>query len=239
MRENEISIYGKILKWKNILYMYLSYYFLSTNILAPFNGANFYWSVIYINTQEIKLEDLKVYENNPRINDKAIKYVANSIKKFGFLVPIVIDKNNVIVCGHTRYLASKELNLKFVPCIRVENLTPKQIKAFRIADNKIHEKSSWDNDLLKKELTQLQDFGFNLEELGFLDFELDFILNDNTENFIDDLEENDFNSENLLNKFFSMTFVFPKDKEESIKDYISQNGKEAVVNKIISWVEEG
>lgn len=126
----------------------------------------------------MELEDLKVYENSPRINDKAIKYVANSIKKFGFLVPVVIDKDNVIVCGHTRYLASEELKLKTVPCIRTENLTDKQIKAFRIADNKIHEKSSWDNDLLKEELTQLQDFGFNLEELGFLDFELDCIFDE-------------------------------------------------------------
>lgn len=193
--------------------------------------------MIDIKIEEIKLADLKAYENNPRINDKAVKYVADSIKKFGFLVPVVIDKDNVIVCGHTRYLASQELNLKTVPCIRAENLTDKQIKAFRIADNKIHEKSSWNNDLLKEELTQLQDFGFDLEDFGFLDFELDYILSDNTENFINDLEENDFNGKNLLNEFFSMTFVFPKDKEELIKDYISKNGKEDIVNKIISWIE--
>lgn len=193
--------------------------------------------MIDIKIEEINLGDLKAYENNPRINNKAVKYVADSIKKFGFLVPVVIDKDNVIVCGHTRYLASQELNLKTVPCIRAENLTDKQIKAFRIADNKIHEKSSWNNDLLKEELTQLQDFGFDLEDFGFLDFELDYILNDNTENFINDLEENDFNGKNLLNEFFSMTFVFPKDKEELIKDYISKNGKEDIVNKIISWIE--
>lgn len=195
--------------------------------------------MIDIKIEEVNLDDLKVYGNNPRINDNAIKYVTNSIKKFGFLVPIVIDKNNVIVCGHTRYLASKELNLKNVPCIRAESLTDKQVKAFRIADNKIHEKSSWDNDLLKEELTELQDFGFDLEDLGFLNFELDYILSDNTENFIDDLEENDFKDNNLLNEFFSMTFVFPKNKEELIKDYVSKNGKEIIVNKIISWAEEG
>lgn len=195
--------------------------------------------MIDIKIEEVNLDDLKVYGNNPRINDNAIKYVTNSIKKFGFLVPIVIDKNNVIVCGHTRYLASKELNLKNVPCIRAESLTDKQVKAFRIADNKIHEKSSWDNDLLKEELTELQNFGFDLEDLGFLNFELDYILSDNTENFINDLEENDFKDNNLLNEFFSMTFVFPKNKEELIKDYVSKNGKEIVVNKIISWAEEG
>lgn len=195
--------------------------------------------MIDIKIEEVNLDDLKVYGNNPRINDNAIKYVTNSIKKFGFLVPMVIDKNNVIVCGHTRYLASKELNLKNVPCIRAESLTDKQVKAFRIADNKIHEKSSWDNDLLKEELTELQDFGFDLEDLGFLNFELDYILSDNTENFINDLEENDFKDNNLLNEFFSMTFVFPKNKEELIKDYVSKNGKEIIVNKIISWAEEG
>jgi Predicted transcriptional regulators len=185
--------------------------------------------VIDINIQEIKLKDLKMYENNPRINDKAVKYVANSIKNFGFLVPIVIDKDNVIVCGHTRYLASQELNLKVVPCIRVENLTDKQIKAFRIADNKIHEKSSWNNDLLKEELTQLQDFGFDLEDFGFLDFELNYILSDNAENFINNLEENDFNGKNLLNEFFSLTFVFSKNKEELIKGYIVKTEKKTLL----------
>ncbi len=132
--------------------------------------------MIDINTQEIELKELNAYENNPRINEKAVKYFVNSIKNFGFLVPIVIDKDNVIICGHTRYLASKELNLKTVPCIRAENLTDKQIKAFRIADNKIHEKSNWDDELLKDELIELKNFGFNLEELGFLDFELDYIF---------------------------------------------------------------
>ena len=195
--------------------------------------------MIDIKIEEIKLEDLKVYENNPRINDKAVKYVAKSIKKYGFLVPIVIDKDNVIASGHTRYLAAKELNLKTVPCVRTEDLNQSQIKAFRIADNKIHEKSSWNNNLLKQELTDLQNFGFDLEDLGFLDFELDYILSDNTENFIDDLEENDFNDNNLLSDFFSMTFIFPKIKEDIIKDYVSKNGKENIVNKIISWVEKG
>ena len=100
------------------------------------------------------------------------------------------------------------------------------------------------------DLEDLADFGeegsellfsdsFDLEDLGFLDFELDYILSDNTENFIDDLEENDFNDNNLLSDFFSMTFIFPKIKEDIIKDYVSKNGKENIVNKIISWVEKG
>ena len=90
------------------------------------------------------IEEIKPYENNPRINDEAIEYVANSIKEFGFRNPIILDKNNVIICGHTRLLASKELKLKEVPCIIADDLTDEQVKALRLADNKVAEKSMWD-----------------------------------------------------------------------------------------------
>lgn len=88
-----------------------------------------------------KIEDLKPYENNPRFNDEAVQYVANSIKEFGFKVPMVIDKDGTIVAGHTRYKASIELGLKEVPCIIADDLSKEQIKAFRLADNKVSEKS--------------------------------------------------------------------------------------------------
>jgi len=83
----------------------------------------------------IKVEEIKPYEQNPRINDHAVEKVANSIKEFGFKNPIIIDKENVIIAGHTRLSASRKLDLKEVPILRVEDLTDKQIKAFRIADN--------------------------------------------------------------------------------------------------------
>ena len=83
-----------------------------------------------------KVEELKPYVNNPRFNDDAVEYVANSIKEFGFKVPIVIDKNNEIVAGHTRYKASLALGLDEVPCIVADDLNEEQIKAFRLADNK-------------------------------------------------------------------------------------------------------
>lgn len=89
-----------------------------------------------------KLQDLKPYENNPRFNDDAVEFVANSIKEFGFKVPIVIDKNGVIVAGHTRYKASIELGLKEVPCIVADDLSDEQVKAFRLADNKVSEKAT-------------------------------------------------------------------------------------------------
>lgn len=115
----------------------------------------------------LKISDLKPYEKNPRKNDEAAKYVAESIKSFGFKVPIVIDKDNVIVAGHTRYKAAKKLKLKEVPCIVADDLTDKQIKAYRLADNKVAEMSEWDFDLLNEELDDL--FNFDMAAFGFDD----------------------------------------------------------------------
>ena len=120
-----------------------------------------------MNIIEMKIGDIIPYEKNPRKNDEAVKYVAESIKQFGFKVPIVIDKNNVIVAGHTRYKASKKLGLKEVPCIVADDLTEEQIKAYRLADNKVAELAEWDFDLLGEELDgildiDMGDFGFDL-----------------------------------------------------------------------------
>lgn len=118
---------------------------------------------------EKKLADIKPYEKNPRRNDNAVDTVANSIKEFGFKVPIVIDKDNVIVCGHTRYKASKKLGLEIVPCVIADDLTEEQIKAYRLADNKVAEQAEWDFDLLGDELADIfdidmTDFGFDFAE---------------------------------------------------------------------------
>ena len=113
------------------------------------------------------LSELKPYENNPRINDGGVKYVVNSIKSYGFKIPMVVDKNNVIVCGHTRYKAAQELGMDKVPCIVADDLTDDQIKAFRIADNKVADFSLWDNKLLLQELDFLPDdlfTGFDISE---------------------------------------------------------------------------
>ena len=111
--------------------------------------------------------DVVPYENNPRNNDQAVDAVANSIKEFGFKVPIIIDKNNVIVAGHTRLKAAKKLGLESVPCIMADDLTEDQIKAFRIADNKVGEIATWDFDKLNIELSGIEldmsQFGFDLE----------------------------------------------------------------------------
>lgn len=121
---------------------------------------------------ELSLSDIKPYENNPRKNDESAKYVAESIKQFGFKVPIVIDKNNVIVCGHTRYKAAKKLKLKTVPCIMADDLTEEQIKAYRLADNKTGEFAEWDLDILNLELEELNFTDIDMNDFGFdLDFE--------------------------------------------------------------------
>lgn len=119
-----------------------------------------------------KLKDLVPYDKNPRYNDEAVNFVANSIKEFGFKVPIVVDKNNVIVAGHTRYKASEKLGLKEVPTIVADDLTEEQVKAYRLADNKVSERSTWNFELLDQELDDILDI--NMEDFGFTDIQIDW-----------------------------------------------------------------
>jgi len=109
-----------------------------------------------------KLSEITPYENNPRLNDSAVNAVADSIKEFGFLVPIVIDKNYVIVAGHTRYKAAQQNSLEEVPCIMAEDLTNEQICAFRIADNKTGELAEWDEEQLVAELMQIDNIDMSI-----------------------------------------------------------------------------
>lgn len=130
-----------------------------------------------MNIEILKTGDVVPYDKNPRKNDAAVKPVAESIKKFGFKQPIVIDKNNVVVCGHTRLKAAKRLRLATVPCVRADDLTEEEIRAYRLADNKTAELAIWDENLLAEELNAINDidmtdFGFELpdpepEEDGF------------------------------------------------------------------------
>lgn len=116
---------------------------------------------------EKRLDELQPYENNPRRNENAVPYVAESIRQYGFKVPIVIDKDGVIVAGHTRYLAAQELEMEAVPCIVAGDLTEEQIREFRLVDNKVAEQSTWDFDALEEELAGLDFEGF---DFGFPDF---------------------------------------------------------------------
>lgn len=115
---------------------------------------------------EIAVEELHEYENNPRNNDGAVDAVAESIKEFGFKVPIVVDADNVIVAGHTRLKAARKLGMTVVPCLVADDLTPEQVKAFRLADNKVAELAEWDFGKLDEELLDLAD-SFDMEAFGF------------------------------------------------------------------------
>jgi len=114
-----------------------------------------------------KISEIRPYENNPRDNSKAIDAVAASIREFGFKVPIVIDKNGVIVAGHTRYEASKKLGLEEVPCVIADDLTDEQVKAFRLADNKTAELASWNPELLEVEMSGID--SIDMTEFGFIE----------------------------------------------------------------------
>ncbi|AXH73427.1 MAG: hypothetical protein [Caudoviricetes sp.] len=137
---------------------------------------------------EIKMkniEEIIPYDNNPRINDNAVQEVANSIREFGFKVPIVLDKNNVIINGHTRLKASKLLGLKEVPAIFADDLSEDKIKAFRLADNKTGELADWDLETLGIELNSID---MNMEQFGF---ELEPIDNEDDNGIIEDDYEAD------------------------------------------------
>ena len=122
------------------------------------------------------VERVKPYESNPRINDDAVDTVAASIREFGFRQPIVVDAEGVIIVGHTRWKAAKKLGLTEVPVHVATDLTPEQIRAYRIADNKTAELAEWNYELLPIELSQLGDAGFDLGLLGYYLLVFGFLL---------------------------------------------------------------
>ncbi len=123
--------------------------------------------------------DLIPYSRNPRRNDEAVPMVMNSIKEFGFKVPIVVDKNNIIVCGHTRFKAALKLGLETVPCIVADDLSDEQIKAFRLADNKVSEKAEWDFEILSGELDDI--ISIDMDSFGFESIEFEEPEEDDSE----------------------------------------------------------
>lgn len=114
-----------------------------------------------------RVDELREYENNPRKNDKAVKAVAASIELAGFKVPMVIDTDGVIVAGHTRLKAAKKLGMTEVPCIIADDLSEDQIRAFRLADNKVSELAEWDFEKLEEEMAVLEKTGIDMSVFGF------------------------------------------------------------------------
>lgn len=132
------------------------------------------------------IDEIKPYDKNPRINDGAVDHVAASLKEFGFRQPIVVDEAMVIIAGHTRFKAAMKLGLKKVPVHVARDLTPDQVKAYRLADNKTAELAEWNMELLPIELKDLQGADFDLSLLGFSEDELAKLLNpDGTQGLTD------------------------------------------------------
>lgn len=123
----------------------------------------------FMNIIEKRLDEIQPYEHNPRNNDAAVEYVANSLREFGWKQPIVIDKDGIIIAGHTRYKAAQRLGMKTAPCIMADDLTPEQVKAYRLADNKTGEFAEWDFSELEMELADIE---MDMSAFGFLEEEL-------------------------------------------------------------------
>lgn len=165
-----------------------------------------------MDVRNISVKDLIPYERNTKKHDKTqINNVAESIKQYGFVQPIVIDKDNVVVIGHCRLLAAKQLKMKEVPCVCVDDLTDEQVKALRIVDNKSNE-SEWDLDILPDELA----------ELDFSGFDFDFGLEDEGEDYSPDEFGDDFTlPDGDKPEICQMTFTLHKQQKELIEYAIS------------------
>lgn len=135
----------------------------------------------------VPIENVKPYENNPRDNDDAVDAVANSIKEFGWQQPIVTDTEGVIIAGHTRYKAAQKLGYTEVPVVVANNLTDEQVKAYRLADNKVGELAEWDFGALNEELAGIKDI--DMTELGFDDEDLDLADSWDDSGELDDYDE--------------------------------------------------
>lgn len=170
----------------------------------------------------VDIDSIKPYENNPRHNEEAIPYVMNSIKEFGFKNPIIIDKNNVIIAGHTRLESAKRLGMKEVPIIHADDLTEEQVKAFRLADNKVSEKAEWNFNMLDAELADLD---IDMEDFGFEDIDI-----------VEDFDEKDLEDEREKEKI-NVSIVFDKYEDfEKIKVELEEITKKANGNLSIKMI---
>lgn len=156
-----------------------------------------------MNIIEMELKDIIPYARNARNNDEAVSKVAASIKEFGWQQPIVVDKENVIIVGHTRHKAAQLLKLKTAPVVIAENLTDEQVKAYRLADNKVGEIATWDNELLKLEFEELKINNFDLNLTGFDFSEIDELFKEEEEQDVDPYAH-DRDKAGNLNKAFGV-----------------------------------
>ena len=165
---------------------------------------------------EKSVSDLKMYENNPGRNDTSVDIVADSIKRFGFKVPLVIDKNNEIITGHTRYKACLKLGIETVPCIVADDLSEEQIKAFRLVDNKTSELSAWDWDKLEEELR-------NIENIDMTVF--DFVINnDYIDSFFNEHEEHPAETDYVEEDYSVKVFTKNNKQKDKLISFLKKQG---------------
>ena len=171
-----------------------------------------------MNIEHRPLSDLIPYINNARIHDEQqINQVAASIKEFGFTNPVLIDTQNGIIAGHGRVLAARKLNIEQIPCIVLKDLSEAQKKAYIIADNKLALNADWDEERLKNELERLTELDFDLDLLGFVDTELNNILND--EDFSDKNKEIDTDD---FEDTIELTFKLNREKFIEVRNKLSE-----------------
>ena len=188
-----------------------------------------------INIVYKKVSELIPYDNNPRNNDGAVDAVAKSIEEFGFKVPCVVSSDGVLITGHTRLKACKKLGIEEVPCIVADDLTPEQMKAFRLADNKTSEFAEWDMDKLDIELDGIDEI--DMTEFGFDESEVD--VSDDMEP-IDDEQIGDAMSQEHKMKLDGSTIILTDEEYKLIRSkldqYLDENG---VSYGFVGWLING
>ena len=215
------------------------------------------------NTQieHISIDKVKPYEKNARFNDKAVDAVAKSIQEYGFKNPIIVDENYIIIAGHTRLKAAQKIKLATVPVIVASDLTPQQVKAFRLADNKTGELADWNFDQLAAEVQELLDSDYDISLLGFNNAELDQIVSKTIEdmdeyfnlrnggedvtggsnelaNPFDYLIKEGFTNKTDGNKeYFTVSVTLESMYKQKVETFIKNGGKNKIVDFIISEVE--
>lgn len=198
-----------------------------------------------MNVTEVPISDIKPYTANPRvISEQAVSSVANSIQTFGWQQPIVVDAHNFIIAGHTRFLAAKHLGMETVPTHKAVDLTPEQVRAYRVLDNKLNELSDWDDELLNKELQSLEGI-YELESLLTL-FAEDNSINDDA-SFLNDMISGEPNIEGKeiiggTGEYVTMSFVMtPIDRDmclSALRTIQNQEGLDNTTQALLKLLKE-
>ena len=173
-----------------------------------------------MNIQNIEINKVIPYENNPRKN-QSVEKVASSIKDFGFQQPIVVDKNMVVIVGHTRLMGAKKLGLSHVPVVKAD-LDEAKAKAYRIADNRVNEDSGWDNKLLQDELNKLLNFEIDLNMTGFTNDELDSLFSKEEVQFLEPVGEVVQDDNHLLNDVKMIQLFYEPENEKKFREIVEK-----------------